>query len=403
MTTCLLHPDAEAPARCEFCDQPHCGTCLRLLLGRRYCPSCYQQVQALTLGQAQRAQPLPANGSRPAAAAPAVSARPVPRLPGWLSAAIYLLLFLVIYGAAQHALVVVISGAKAGIGGSEAALTNPLAPGPLPLAVWSFLWIVGGWAALMVVLALTAVLSHLVEKRTLADLGLRWRATAWRDLFVGFGMAAALFISVAGIAAGKGWYDIRSLASAPQALAITVTGLLILLPFAAVEEISMRGYVLQAVSRSWGPAAGVAVSTLVFAAVHSQNEGFRQHPLAWVGLLLAGLYLASAYQITGNLWLAIFLHTGWNLLQGPIFGLPVSGNSVPASVFRMQSTGPDLWTGGSFGPEAGLLLCGLMVVHLVTLWAMRPVLQPPRGAGAARRGAARGAGDAHLPRAIPVE
>jgi hypothetical protein len=86
------------------------------------------------------------------------------------------------------------------------------------------------------------------------------------------------------------------------------------------------------------------------------------------------LYLASAYLITGDLWLAIFLHTGFNLMQGPVFGAPVSGNMSPASVFVTRAWGESHWTGGSFGPEAGLLLCGLMLVHLGALWALRPLI-----------------------------
>ena len=74
---------------------------------------------------------------------------------------------------------------------------------------------------------------------------------------------------------------------------------------------------------------GVGASTLAFGLMHGLNPHFLENRLALPGLLLAGLYLASAYLITGNLWLPIFLHTGWNLLEGPIFGLPVSGALPP--------------------------------------------------------------------------
>jgi membrane protease YdiL (CAAX protease family) len=154
---------------------------------------------------------------------------------------------------------------------------------------------------------------------------------------------------------------------------ILAVGMLILLPYAMVEEISIRGYIFRAASRSWGTKGAVVGSAIIFALIHGWNDHVREYPLAMVGLVLAGIYLASAYLITGNLWLAIFLHTGWNLMEGPIFGLPVSGNSIPASVLRMDTVGPDLWTGGKFGPEAGLLLCLLMGVHIVALWAMRPL------------------------------
>ena len=84
-------------------------------------------------------------------------------------------------------------------------------------------------------------------------------------------------------------------------------------------------------------------------------------------------------------------------MEGPVFGLPVSGMDVPATVLRVGESGPDLWTGGAFGPEAGLLLCLLMVVHIGALWAMRPVLAP-RSAGEAAEVVAEGP----IYRAIPV-
>jgi membrane protease YdiL (CAAX protease family) len=123
----------------------------------------------------------------------------------------------------------------------------------------------------------------------------------------------------------------------------------------------------------------LVVSSLLFALLHAMNPEFGQHPFVILGLLLAGLYLGSAYLITGSLWLSIFLHVGWNLMEGPFFGLPVSGIMPPASWIGARDIGPQLWTGGSFGPEAGLLLCLLQVVHIGALWSMRPLFR--RGSG----------------------
>jgi uncharacterized protein len=163
-----------------------------------------------------------------------------------------------------------------------------------------------------------------------------------------------------------------------EAWAIAAGGFLLLLPYAAVEEVAIRGYLLRAFTRSWGRGVGVLASTVMFAALHAANPGFANHPLALVGLLLAGFYLSAAYLLTGDLWLAIFLHTGWNLMEGPIFGLPVSGLTVPASVLQTEPVGPPLWTGGSFGPEGGLLLCLMMLLYLVVLHIARPILVPQR-------------------------
>ena len=48
--------------------------------------------------------------------------------------------------------------------------------------------------------------------------------------------------------------------------------------------------------------------------------------------------------------------------QGTIFGFPVSGLNTKTSLIAIENTGPTLWTGGNFGPEAGLI--GLVAMLL---------------------------------------
>jgi hypothetical protein len=93
----------------------------------------------------------------------------------------------------------------------------------------------------------------------------------------------------------------------------------------------------------------------------------------WVstaGIFFAGVYLAYGYIRTKQLWLPIGLHIGWNFFEGVVFGFPVSGLDIYA-LTRITVNGPDLWTGGAFGPEAGLivlpaLLLGGFLIFLYT-------------------------------------
>jgi hypothetical protein len=63
---------------------------------------------------------------------------------------------------------------------------------------------------------------------------------------------------------------------------------------------------------------------------------------------------------TGKLHFAIGMHASWNIMQNVVFGAPNSGKDPVASVWVFENQGPELWTGGNFGPEGGLL-CTIMV------------------------------------------
>jgi membrane protease YdiL (CAAX protease family) len=95
--------------------------------------------------------------------------------------------------------------------------------------------------------------------------------------------------------------------------------------------------------------------------------------LSFIGLVAAGLFLAYAYVITRQLWLPIGLHIGWNFFEGNVFGFPVSGLET-FKLITLRVHGPELWTGGAFGPEAGLIVfpalllgLGLMAGYVYTL------------------------------------
>jgi membrane protease YdiL (CAAX protease family) len=90
-----------------------------------------------------------------------------------------------------------------------------------------------------------------------------------------------------------------------------------------------------------------------------------------------GLVLGYAYLRTGDLWLSIALHFGWNWAL-VIFGLNVSGFRMGVTGYTVRWHVPDLWSGGAYGPEASVLTCGIVVA---LLWILhRAPIQPPEAA-----------------------
>ena len=87
-----------------------------------------------------------------------------------------------------------------------------------------------------------------------------------------------------------------------------------------------------------------------------------------MGIVLAGLFLALPYLLTRQLWLSIGLHIGWNFFEGVVFGFPVSGTDS-FHLLRHTVSGPVLWTGGAFGPEAGLLVIPALIFGSLLVFA----------------------------------
>ena len=63
------------------------------------------------------------------------------------------------------------------------------------------------------------------------------------------------------------------------------------------------------------------------------------------------------------------MHTAWNLSQGNIYGLQVSGNEAANSVVTAlyDKNASSLITGGTFGPEGGLATTAVAGICLIVV------------------------------------
>lgn len=197
----------------------------------------------------------------------------------------------------------------------------------------------------------------------LFDLGLRpgpgWHA----QIALGLALGPLVFLSILLVLLAAGWATVRSGGvDAPRLL--TALAVYVLVAFS--EEVVARGWVLQTIERGRGTTAGVVGSAGSFAALHAFNPDFTV--VALLGLVLAGLLLAQAYVVSGQLWLPMALHFSWNASEGLLFGFPVSG--LPSDgLLRVTISGPDMVTGGAFGPEGGLVVVVGIALASVAIFA----------------------------------
>ena len=110
------------------------------------------------------------------------------------------------------------------------------------------------------------------------------------------------------------------------------------------------------------------MTSVLFGLIHALNPG--ANVSTTIKITLAGIFLALSFLLIGQLALSIGVHVAWNFFQGNVFGFPVSGNAMlRTTVFNTVQGGPDLWTGGAFGPDAGLLgLIALIIGTLAMIW-----------------------------------
>ncbi len=207
------------------------------------------------------------------------------------------------------------------------------------------------------------IASRWLDRRSFESLGLKVGRQALFDLLAGIGIVLVQLGFIYGIMSSLGWLTFDGFAwefDAPGT--VLMTTLLFFVIFLLVgwnEELLSRGYHLQTIASGLNMFWAVLISSAFFGLLHLDNPH-----ATWVstaGIFFAGVYQSYGYIRTRQLWLPIGLHVGWNFFEGVVFGFPVSGLDIYA-LTRIQVTGPVSWTGGAFGPEAGLILLPSLIV-----------------------------------------
>lgn len=211
-----------------------------------------------------------------------------------------------------------------------------------------------------------------LDKRSFESLGLKIDKHTLVDILAGIGITFVQMGFIYVVMLVLGWLTFEGFAWQFDPISVVISGVItFFISFIIVgwnEELLSRGYHLQTIASGLNLFWGVIISSVVFGLLHIFNPN-----ATWVsaaGIFFAGVYLAYAYIRTKQLWLSIGLHIGWNFFEGVVFGFPVSGLDIYA-LTRIKIQGPEIWTGGAFGPEAGLivlpsLILGASLIYIYT-------------------------------------
>jgi membrane protease YdiL (CAAX protease family) len=197
-----------------------------------------------------------------------------------------------------------------------------------------------------------------LDRRSFVSLGVDRKHGISRDILAGFLISGVGVSLLFVIFLAMGWLKVEGFAWQVDPWSRIITAVVIMLLIFAMtawsEELQARGYWLQNLEEGLNLGWAFILSSLFFSLSHFLNEGFSW--MAFLGVFVGSFDLAYGYIRTRRLWLPIGLHLGWNFFLGTIYGFAVSGLEGMPSLVLQSVSGPKLWTGGAFGPEAGLLM-----------------------------------------------
>ena len=234
-------------------------------------------------------------------------------------------------------------------------------------------------AASVATLTSVWVARRFFDRRPFSGLGLRLEREWWLDLGFGLLLGAFLMTAIFLVELWAGWIEVTGTFETSDGMSFLPAILAPAMLFLCVgiyEELLSRGYQLTNMAEglnypALGPRGAVVlawvISSSLFGLLHLANPNATL--VSTVNIAFAGLLLGTGYILTGRLGIPIGLHITWNFFQGNVFGFPVSGmDDLGATFISIEQGGPSLFTGGVFGPEAGLLDIAATIVGSLLIW-----------------------------------
>lgn len=147
-----------------------------------------------------------------------------------------------------------------------------------------------------------------------------------------------------------------------------VSGIILFIFVAVNEELVARGYIQGLVRRRFGVAVAIFITSIIFAALHLGNPNIFENPFSLINLFAVGILLGVTREATGGLWVPIGIHFTWNLFQGNVYGIQVSGIDIGNSVLTTEQKGNMFISGGQFGAEGSVITTIIIIIATVVWW-----------------------------------
>lgn len=196
-------------------------------------------------------------------------------------------------------------------------------------------------------------------------MGLTNIRSSYKDLFIGLAFGGISMILVFLILFSTKSISLVNSFSNPNLNSWLLVDIILFILVGINEEMFARGYCMSVLKQTKNKYVVIIVPALIFSLMHSMNP--YMSVISYINLFLLGILFAYMFIKARNIWLPIGYHITWNYFQGDIFGFQVSGNEVNG-LYNIKSVGNDLITGGSFGPEGGLIVTLIIILGLIFVW-----------------------------------
>jgi membrane protease YdiL (CAAX protease family) len=258
----------------------------------------------------------------------------------------------------------------------------PLSAIPSPVEL-----LLGEMSLFLVFLFFTWIMSR-IERRPMGTYGLPLRKQIFPRFFAGYTLwgflpLTLLLLVMRGL--GVFYFGKVGLHGA-DILRYAVVWFAVFLFVGLLEEYMTRGYALYTLADGIGFWPASILMALIFGFLHLPNPG--ETRIGILDVCLFAMFAAVTLRRTGDLWLAVGAHAGWDWGQSFFYGVNDSGTQAVGHLFNSQVQGPGWLSGGSVGPEgsvlSSVLLVGMTAAFLVFYRNHRdpgdrakPDLEPP--------------------------
>ncbi|OEH93815.1 CPBP family intramembrane glutamic endopeptidase [Bacillus solimangrovi] len=203
-----------------------------------------------------------------------------------------------------------------------------------------------------------------INKQNVKDLGISINSVNMKDFVVGIGLGVLSMTLIFTILVMSGSVELEQSLLEPVFSVQSVSFLILYILVGFSEEMLGRGYIMKTMlDRGNSKLVALITSSIIFSLLHSMNPNVSI--LGLMNIVFVGILFAYMYLATNSLWMPIGYHITWNYFQGNVFGFPVSGIQSQSIYEVSLIEGRDLLTGGTFGPEAGLLATVVIMLGIV--------------------------------------